>query len=83
MSVFVSLKSEQSSIFVPVDLSLYGVFFLVDINVFNSSALGQNGLHFADDILKCIFGNEKFCILIQISLKFVRKGPIGNKLALV
>ena len=27
--------------------------------------------------------NEKFCILIQISLPFVPKGPIYNKLALV
>ena len=27
--------------------------------------------------------NEKFCILIQISLKFVPKGPIYNKAALV
>ena len=27
--------------------------------------------------------NEKFCILIQISLKFVPKGPIDNKAALV
>ena len=38
---------------------------------------------FADDILKCIFMNEKFCISIQISLKFVPKGPIDNKSALV
>ena len=29
------------------------------------------------------FFNEKFCILIQISLKFVPKGPIDNKAALV
>ena len=38
----------------------------------------------ADDIFKCIFLNEKFCIVIRISLKFVPKGPIGdNKWALV
>ena len=37
----------------------------------------------ADDIFKCIFVNEKFCILIKISLKFIRKGPIDNNLALV
>ena len=30
----------------------------------------------ADNIFKCIFLNEKFCILIKISLKFVPKGPI-------
>ena len=32
---------------------------------------------------KCISLHEKFCILIQISLKFVCKGPIDNKWALV
>ena len=48
----------------------------------NSSLPGQNGRHFAD-ILKRIFMNENFYILIQISLKFVPKGPIDNKSALV
>ena len=43
----------------------------------------QNWHHFADDIFRCIFVNEKFDILIKISLKFVPKGPIGNKPALV
>ena len=37
----------------------------------------------ADDIFKCIFINEKFCILIQVSLKCVAKGDIDNNLALV
>ena len=37
----------------------------------------------ADDILKCIFLNEKVRILIKISLKFVPKGPIDNESALV
>ena len=37
----------------------------------------------ADYIFKCIFMNEKFCILIRMSLKFVPKGPIDNKWALV
>ena len=32
---------------------------------------GQNGRHFADDIFRCIFMSEKFCILIKISLEFV------------
>ena len=49
----------------------------------NSSPPGQNGCHFADDIFKCIFMNEKFSILIQISLKFVPTGPIENKPAVV
>ena len=43
----------------------------------------KNGWHFADDNLKFIFLNGNNCILIQISLKFVRKGPINNKPALV
>ena len=45
----------------------------------NSSPPGQNGRHFADDIFRCIFVNEKLCILIRISLKFVPKGPNCNK----
>ena len=49
----------------------------------NSSPLGQNDRHFADDVFSCIFVNEKFCILIKISLKFVAKGPIDNNPALV
>ena len=33
----------------------------------------------SDDIFICIFMNEKFCILIRISLKcVVPKGPINN-----
>ena len=32
---------------------------------------GQNGRHFANDIFRCIFVNEKFDILNKISLKFV------------
>ena len=52
-------------------------------NVFNSSPLGQNDHLFAGDIVKDMFVNEKFCISIQISLKFVRKGPISHTQALV
>ena len=37
----------------------------------------------ADDIFKCIFLNEKFCILIRIALKFAPTGPIGKNPALV
>ena len=49
----------------------------------NSFPSGQNGRHFADDVFKCIFVNEKFCISIQISLKFVPKGPMKNNPAVV
>ena len=49
----------------------------------NSSLPGQNGRHFADDIFRRIFVNEKVCILIKFSLKFVPNGPIDNDPALV
>ena len=52
-------------------------------NDVNSSPSGQNGRHFADDILRCLFVNEKFCILIEMALKFVPRGPIDNNPALV
>ena len=44
----------------------------------NSSPPGQDGRHFKDDIFRYISVNEKFCILIKISLKFVAKSPIDN-----
>ena len=34
---------------------------------------GQNGHHSADNFLNVFFFNEKFCILMQISLKLFRK----------
>ena len=49
----------------------------------NSSPPGQNGSHFTHDLFKCIFLNEKCCILSQLSLTFVPKGPVDNKRALV
>ena len=49
----------------------------------NLSLPGRNGHHFADDIFRCILVNEKFYILINISLNFVPKGPIDNNPALV
>ena len=38
---------------------------------------------FADDIFRCIFANENFCILIKISQNFVPNSPIDNNAALV
>ena len=58
-------------------------FVLVIDHSINSSLPRQNGCHFADNLFICIFVNEKFCILITISLKFVPKGPIDNIPALV
>ena len=43
-----------------------------------TSLPGQNGRHFADYLLKCIFLNQNVWILIDISMKFVSKGPINN-----
>ena len=53
------------------------------INGLNSSPPGKNGHHFTDNIVRYIFVNEKFCILIKISLKFVAEGPVDNNPSLV
>ena len=45
--------------------------------------LDKMAANLTDDIFKCIFINEKFCISIRISLKFVPSGPIDNRSALV
>ena len=43
----------------------------------------QNGRHFPDDILKCIFPKENVLISIKIPLNPIPKGPINNIPALV
>ena len=48
-----------------------------------SSPPEQNGRHFADNVFRCIFVNEKSYILIKIALKFAAEGPISNNEALV
>ena len=48
-----------------------------------ASQYWQNGHHFPDDISKWIFLNENLWTAIEISLKFVSKGPIDNIPALV
>ena len=60
-------------------------FFLPTIHggQFNTFRPRQNGRHFADDIFNCIFLSENVWIPIEISLKFVPKGPIYNIPALV
>ena len=52
-------------------------------DVFNSSTPGQSGRPLADNVFRCIFINENFCILIKIALKYVSKGPIENNPELV
>ena len=49
----------------------------------NSFIPGQNGRHFQDDISKCILFNDNVEISIEISLKFVLKGPINDIPALI
>ena len=49
----------------------------------NTLRTRQNGQQFPDNIFKCILLNENVSISIQISLKFVPKGPINNIPALV
>ena len=56
---------------------------IVPAHIINSSPSVQNGRHFADDLFGCILVNEKFCILIKISLKFVPEGTTDNNPALV
>ena len=46
--------------------------------VMNTLRPRQNGRYFADDIFKCIFLNKNVWIPIEISLKFVPKGPINT-----
>ena len=45
--------------------------------------LGENGWHFAGDISKCLFLNEKAWILVKILLMSVPKFEIDNIPALV
>ena len=64
-----------------IDLEIIISYFDANFQIYiNSSPPGQNGCHFADNIFRCIFVNEKFCILIKISLKFVPKGPIWSSI---
>ena len=53
-----------------------------DLTIAQQSVLNhlpwKNGRRSAGDIFACIFINEKFCILIKNSQKFVPRGPIDN-----
>ena len=51
-----------------------------NIGPFNSSPLDKMAAISANGIFKCIFMNEKFHILIRISLKFLPKGPINTNI---
>ena len=49
----------------------------------NTLRPGQNGRHFADDVLKCSFVNENIWISRKISPEFVPKFPVNNIPALI
>ena len=49
-----------------------------DISILTHLTLDKMAAILADDIFKRIFLNENVRIFIQISLKFVPKGPIDN-----
>ena len=55
----------------------------VMLHLLNTLRPRPDGRHFADDIFTCIFFNEDCCILIEHSLKYVRKGQIDNNRTLV
>ena len=55
----------------------------VDNVIINTLRPRKDGRHFPDDIFKWIFLNEFIWISIEISLKFVPRGPINNIPALV
>ena len=50
----------------------------IHAHIINTLRPRQNGHHFPDDIFKWIFLNENVWIVINISLKFVPRGPIKN-----
>ena len=76
--LFLSIQIYPSEIFVEHNSMKAGV-----CTKSHSSPPGQNDCHFAGAIFKCIFMNGRFCIFIQITLKFVPKGQIDNRPALV
>ena len=61
-------------------LTACNFFKYIPINTLRSE---QNGLHFEDNNFKWILFNEKVWISLNISLKFVHKGPKDYKSALV
>ena len=63
-----------------ISLALAHMIAMVPVNTLRPK---QNGRHFPDDVFKCIFVNENVWNSIQISLKFVPKGPNNNIPALV
>ena len=53
-------------------------FFFIICQAVSTLRPRQNDCHFADNVFKRIFLNENIWIVIKISPKFVRKGPIND-----
>ena len=66
----------------PFGLNWWLTKYCISIKI-NIVRLRQNGSHFSNDIIKCIFLNENVWIMIKISLKFVPEGTINKIPALV
>ena len=64
-------------------LNVYSEIHAPCVNCLNTLRPRQDGRHFADDDFKRIFLNENVWISIDISPKFIPKGPIDNIPALV
>ena len=77
---YICNKCHSSAIYVTLVSDICGICRV--LLTLNTSPPGQNGRHFADDIFRRIFVNGKFWICIEISLKFVPKGPVDNNQAL-
>ena len=56
---------------------------VVMLSALNALRLIQDDRQFTYDIFNFIFFNENICIMIQITVKCVSKGPIDSNAALV
>ena len=63
--------------------NMHPIEYMAKVFSVNTLRSKQNDRHFTDDLLKGISFNENALISIKISLKFVPKGPIYNKSALI
>ena len=71
---FISLENSQSRPY-----AIYkGFQCLVNVTLYSYC-----GHHFTEDIVRSIFNNEKHCVLIKTSIKFVPKNSFNNDPALV
>ena len=72
------------AVFVELKLLLHCKLLLCVTRMCFRTSLGfeQNRIHFADDILKCLFVKDNCCFLVNIPLNFVPLYAVNNMLAL-